>query len=77
MWIDINERLPESDDEVFVKTDCGRVLMAICWMERKYNDEGTDWEWERSWVEPAYCKDMTIQYTITHWVKIKLPSIDM
>lgn len=72
-----NERLPSGDYEVLARTDCGKVFVVICWMDRKYNSDGSDWEWERSWVEPAYCREMSDQYTITHWMKIKLPSADL
>lgn len=72
-WVDVNSALPNSDDEVWVRTDCGKVFLAYCDLERVYKEGSFDFDWKREWLCPIDSREVEEIYDITHWCDAVIP----
>lgn len=69
--------IESSDTDVNVCTNKGRVFSAYTYMEKVFNKDGSDWEWEKSWVLSMSASDPEDYFDedeyITHWQPLPQP----
>jgi len=73
-WISVEERLPDSKDEVlfFTKMDYSSPLVCFGY---KYNDDPEDIKWIDKAAFDSQC-DFLECYYVTHWMPLPEPPHD-
>lgn len=71
-WVDVNDKLPPNDNEVWVKTSNGDVFLLYCSLDRLFND-GVHTGWSGDWRDPVLHNTVDDQLSIISWMPATIP----